>query len=162
MTTLRWDPWGELAALQRDLDQLFGRRAGRGAEDRPAVLAPPMDAYRTDDGLVVRIDLPGLHSDAVDVSVQDGVLTIQGDRPEEEIPQDRWLRRERPTGRFERSFTLPERANPEDITARFEQGLLELRIPHPPARQARRIQVGRTRDTREAIDVSARAAETGS
>ena len=152
MAVLRWDPWGELAALQRDVNELFSRTAapartaaGAGA----AALVPPIDAYRTDEALVVTVDLPGMGPDAVDVSVNDGMLTVSGERPVTgDVADDQWLRRERPRGRFERSFTLPEGTNPADIAATFTHGVLELRIPHPPERKPHRIQVG-TGDSQE-------------
>lgn len=141
MAVLRWDPWGELAALQRDLGQLMTRATGEGTATRS--LVPPMDAYSTEEGMVVRIDLPGMRPDQVDVSVQDGMLTIRGERKRDEsVPDDAWLRRERPVGTFERSFSLPEGTDPDRISADYQNGMLELRIPHPKERQPRRIQIG--------------------
>ena len=159
MAVLRWDPWGELAALQRDVNELFSRTATpatrAGAAGAVAPLLPPIDAYRTEEGLVVTVDLPGLAPDAVDVSVNDGMLTISGERPVAgDVADDQWLRRERPRGRFERSFSLPDGTNPSDIAAAFTNGVLELRIPHPPERKPHRIQVDSGEaEQREALSV---------
>ena len=144
MALLRWDPWGELAALQRDVNELFGRSVGgsTGALSRAGALVPPIDAYTTDDGLVVRMELPGMRSEDVDIAVQDGVLTVSGERFEDaDVQEDAWLRRERFLGSFERSFTLPEGTDAEAISASFDNGILELRIPHPPEQQPRRVKI---------------------
>ena len=140
MAVMRWDPWGEIAALQRDMNQLFGR-ATSGSTTRGAFV-PPIDAFTTDEGLIVRMELPGMAPDDVDISVQDGVLTVAGERfTDVDVKDDDWLRRERFLGRFERSFTLPEGTDPDSISASFDLGLLELRIPHPPEQQPRRIKI---------------------
>lgn len=147
---LRWDPWGELAALQRDVNQLLGSTPAT----RTAGLVPPIDAFRTDEGLVVRVELAGLRPDDVEVSVNDGMLTISGERKlDADITEDAWVRRERPTGRFERSFGLPESTDPGGISADFSHGLLELRIPHPPERRPHRVEIGSTPDDAKTLQV---------
>lgn len=151
MTMLRWDPWSEVAALQRDVSQLLGQ-SGR-ADVRQTAVIPPIDAYRTDEGLVVHVELPGMRPDEVELTVEDGMLTISGERRTPEgIDDDAWVRRERPIGTFTRSFTLPEGTDPDAITASFGHGMLELSIPHPPARKPRRIRIG-SNEQQEAIDV---------
>ena len=160
MAVLRWDPWNELAALQRDVSELFGRTAGQGtARAGAAGLLPPIDAYQADDGLVVQVELPGLAPEDVDVTVQDGVLMISGERRADTgVGEDAWVRRERPTGQFQRSFTLPEGVDPQHIQASFEHGVLQLHVPHPPERKPHRIQVATGGQQPEAIDVSERQA----
>jgi HSP20 family protein len=139
MAVIRWDPWGELAALQRDVNELFGRTTG-GARRTPTV--PPIDAYRTDAGLCVRMELPGMRPEDVDISVQEGQLVVSGEREfDQKIEEDRWVRRERSYGRFQRAFTLPEGTDADKITASFEHGMLQLDIPNPPERQPRKIQI---------------------
>jgi HSP20 family protein len=162
MAVLRWDPWGELASLQRDVNELFGRTVGQDAgRARGQGLVPPIDAFRSDEGLVVRVELPGLAPENVDVSVQDGVLTISGERGiDADVPDDAWVRRERPVGQFQRSFSLPEGVDADRITAAFEHGVLELRVPHPPERKPHRVQVSSGAGGREAIDVGERQDES--
>ena len=139
MALLRWDPWGELSSLQRDMNELFSRQT-TGA--RGGALLPAIDAYRTEEGMVVHVELPGLSEDDIDVSVHDGMLTIAGEREfSQDVPEDAWIRRERAFGRFERSFSLPQGTNPEEIKANFEHGVLQLTIPHPEELKPRRIQV---------------------
>ncbi len=150
MAITRWDPWSELAMLQRDVNQLLGRPAGRRAEN----LIPPMDIFRTAEGLTVRVELPGLAPGDVDVSVNDGVLTISGERKlDAGVADDAWLRRERPVGRFERSFGLPEGTDPAGVTASFDMGLLELTIPAPPERRAHKVQIAGGGEGGKTVDV---------
>lgn len=145
MVMTRWDPWSELAAVQRDVQELFGRTA-QGTR-RASNLVPLMDAYRTDEGLVLTLELPGLSPDQVEVNVARGVLTVSGERPlTAEVDDDAWLRRERPVGSFSRSVTLPEGTDPEGISARFENGVLELRVPHSPEQRTHRIPITADRE----------------
>ncbi|CAN5365904.1 Hsp20/alpha crystallin family protein [soil metagenome] len=153
MAVLRWDPWGELATLQRDVSELINREAGAR---RVGNLVPPIDAYRTDEGLVVLVELPGMGPDQVDVSVQDGILTLSGERPvPADVEAEAWVRRERATGAFERSFSLPEDTRPDQIQASFDNGVLELKIPHPPEQRPHKVQIGLGADpsSRSAVEV---------
>ncbi len=152
MAMLRWDPWSDMAALQRDVRQLLGQQGSTGV--RESALLPPIDAYRTDEGLVVHVELPGMRPEDVELTVEDGMLTITGERRAPEgVDDDSWVRRERPVGTFSRSFTLPEGTDPDAISASFSHGMLELSIPHPPARKPRRIRIG-AGEEQQAIDVS--------
>ena len=138
MASTRWDPWGEMALLQRDVNQLLGRPAPRRAEH----LIPPMDVFRTGDGMTVRTELPGMRPDDVDVAVQDGTLVISGERKlDVGVSDDAWVHRERPVGRFERSIGLPEGTDASAITASFDLGVLELSIPAPPERRPHKVQI---------------------
>lgn len=158
MAVVRWDPWGELAALQRDVGELFQRTGPQSGARQSPGLVPPIDAFRTDEALVVRAELPGLGPDDVDVSVDDGMLTLSGERRvDADVAEDAWLRRERATGAFQRSFSLPEGTDPQKIEASFENGLLELRIPHPPERRPHRVQVGSANGAKaQTVDVEDR------
>lgn len=140
MTLMRWDPWGDLAVLQRGLwEQAFGRRAGTD------MLVVPTDVFRTDSGVSLRMELPGMDPQDVEITIADGRLTVSGERrTEEKAEEGNWVRRERSVGRFQRTFTLPEGIDPEKVTASFEHGVLQLEIPHAPERQVRKIAVGTT------------------
>lgn len=143
-----WDPFGDIGALQRDVSELFNRMftptsGGRTAGDGPRVaMVPPIDAYRTEEDVVVTMELPGFTADDVDIEVENGVLTVSGQRARTaDVPEESWLRRERPVGEFSRSFTLPEGVDPNNIRADFVHGVLELRIPQPEERKPHRIQI---------------------
>lgn len=151
MAVLRWDPWGELALLQRDMNHLLGRNTGRRMEG----LIPPMDVFRTSEGLTVRVELPGLRADDVDVSVNDGMLTISGERKlDAGIAEDAWVHRERPVGRFERSFGLPEGTDPQQIRASFDVGLLELHIPAAPERRPHKVEISTDGGANEQVELN--------
>lgn len=141
-----WDPFGDLAALQRDVSELFNRTlqpsAGGGRNGPATAMVPPIDAYRTDEDVVVTMELPGLTTDDVEIEVEDGVLTVSGQRARTaDVADEGWLRRERPVGEFSRSFTLPEGVDPNKIRADFAHGVLELRIPQPEERKPHRVQI---------------------
>jgi len=101
-----------------------------------------MDAFRTEDGLVVRFELPGLTQDQVEVSFQKGVLSVSGERPADaDVQEGAWLRRERPVGSFSRSITISDTVDASAITASFSNGVLELRIPAAADQGAHRIPI---------------------
>ena len=154
MAVIRWDPWGDVAALQRDVNEMWNRTFGQQGR-RADALVPPIDAYQAEDALHVRMELPGMQPGDVEISVADGTLTVSGERRvDEKVEEERWVRRERAYGRFERSFTLPRGTDPNQITASFEHGILELRIPHPPERQPRKIQIaGSSEGQQQTVDV---------
>jgi HSP20 family protein len=104
---------------------------------------PAMDLVEAEDHFVLKADLPGLDEDAVSIEVQDNVLTVSGERKSEhEQRQKGWYRVERSFGRFSRSLTLPEGVNADAISANFDKGVLEIRIPKPEQRKPRKIEIG--------------------
>ncbi len=121
--------WRPLSELRHRVDQMFRDVAAEGGL---ATLSPSMDVVRRDDAIVIRADIPGLGSDDVEISVEDGVLTISGeheDRHDEET--ERFVRRERRVGSFSRSMTLPRGVKPDDIEATAADGVLEVTVPLP-------------------------------
>jgi HSP20 family protein len=137
MAVVRWDPWSELDQLQRDVSEVFNRRMQPSRTARPA-----MDAFRTDKGTVIRLDVPGFAPDEVQVSVNEGVLTLSGSRSSErEMEEGNWIRRERASSSFERSVVLPKGVDVSAITAKVDNGVLEVTVPHPAEAQPQRIKV---------------------
>ncbi|MGZ4200678.1 MAG: Hsp20/alpha crystallin family protein [Thermoleophilaceae bacterium] len=126
------------AEFNRLFDTLFQPAAGSTSRWVPA-----MDLVEAEDHFVLKADLPGLDEDAVSIEVQDNVLTVSGERrSEHEQRQKGWYRVERSFGRFSRSLTLPEGVNADAISANFDKGVLEIRIPKPEERKPRRIEIG--------------------
>ncbi|MGH8902673.1 MAG: Hsp20/alpha crystallin family protein [Egibacteraceae bacterium] len=106
-------------------------------------MVPPVDAYRTETGLCVRMELPGMRLEDINVSVHDNQLVVSGEREtEKKVEEERWVRRERSYGRFQRGFMLPKGIDASQVTATFENGVLELDIPNPPERQPQKIRIG--------------------
>ena len=104
---------------------------------------PAMDLVEADDHFVLNADLPGLSQDDVAIEIQDGALTISGERKAEHSESNRgWYRVERSFGRFSRSLTLPDGVDPDAIEASFDRGVLSVRIPKPEERKPRRIEIG--------------------
>jgi HSP20 family protein len=101
-----------------------------------------MDLVETEDYFVLRADLPGVDENDVKVELEDSVLTISGERRhEQEVKQGGYYRIERATGNFARQLTLPDGVDADAVEARFDKGVLEVRIPKPEERQPRRVAI---------------------
>jgi HSP20 family protein len=115
------------------------------ANASPQRWVPAMDLFEADDHFVLKADLPGLAEDDVTIEVQDGTLTVSGERRSETEKREKgWYRVERSFGRFSRSLTLPEGVDADKIDASFDKGVLEIHIPKPEERKPRRIAIGAT------------------
>jgi HSP20 family protein len=124
----------------RDVDRLFDSFFGPEREARRWV--PPVDLVEAEDHFVLKADLPGLAEDDVALEVQDGTLTISGERQTEHEAGERgWFRIERSFGSFSRSLTLPDGVDADAISAQFDRGVLEVRIPKPAERKPRRVEI---------------------
>ena len=131
MAIVRWDPFGEALRMQRDMNRIFSRlgAAEVGAEG-PVAWMPKIDVKRSGDDVVVRAELPGIDPADVDVEVTDGVLTIRGERRQEEKQEgEDWLVCESCYGSFERSLTIPESVDASAITAEYKDGILVVTVP---------------------------------
>ncbi|MDQ3757904.1 MAG: Hsp20/alpha crystallin family protein [Actinomycetota bacterium] len=157
MALLQWDPWRELSAFERQVNELFGRSARQPGTH---MWAPALDAFHTKDDFVVRLELPGIRPEDVDVQVTDNVLVIRGERHfEDEVEDGSFLRRERSYGRFERQVLLPEGTEVESISARFDLGVLEVRIPHPKSKEPTRVPITTGSSTAVEVESSESTAE---
>jgi HSP20 family protein len=147
MTIVRWEPFRELHTLQNEMNRLFSSvfdepRGGNGGAVARRWM-PAMDLVETGDHFVLRADLPGMTEDDVKIEFEDGTLTVSGERRSEHEGSDEgYYRVERAFGSFSRSLTLPQGIDPEDVSARFDRGVLEVRIPKPEERKPRRIEIG--------------------
>ena len=135
----RWDPFAEIARLQ---DQ-FARWAGSKEMPYAVPFAPAIDIYEDNDAIVVKAEVPGLRPDDVQISVEDNVLTLRGERKIESESEKRegFHRRERSYGAFSRSFTLPATVDSEHIEADLSDGVLTLRVPKKAAPEPKRIEI---------------------
>lgn len=143
MNLTRFEPWSVVDLLHRDLDRFSSRRLGQPAkENTVADWVPAVDITEEKDRFLLRADVPGVEPADIDVSMDSGVLTVSGERLQQTVNEDDGFRRvERVSGRFLRRFTLPETAHAEGITAKSNNGILEVSIPKLPEVQARRISV---------------------
>ena len=146
MTIVRWDPFKDVAVLQDRINRLFSESFGqtKDLDDDMRVCAwrPSVDIYEAENEIVLKAELPGINKDNVSVEVKDNALTLRGERfPEAEINEDKYYRREICFGTFERSFTLQDRIQPEQIKATFKDGILTVKIPRPQAESPKQITV---------------------
>jgi HSP20 family protein len=143
MNIARFEPWSYLDLLHRDLDRMVGSRgAGRDSQDPVADWVPAVDIIEEKTRFVLRADVPGVNPEDIDVSMDNGVLSVSGERHAIAGDDEPGVQRiERATGRFYRRFTLPDTADADAITARCQNGILEVAIPKAPEIQARRITV---------------------
>jgi len=149
MALIRWEPVRELNTIQNEMNRLFNNffesptPGNSGTQLRRWL--PAMDLVETDADYVLRADLPGLSEEDVKIELEDNVLTISGERKaEHEERKEGYYRVERASGSFARSLTLPEGVDPAGVSANFDRGVLEVRIPKPEERKPRKvaIQVG--------------------
>ncbi len=143
MNIARFEPWSFVDLLHRDLDRLVGARRVGGDEQSPvADWVPAVDIIEEKDRFVLRADVPGVKTDDIEVAMDNGILSVSGERHAIAPTDDNGVQRiERATGRFLRRFTLPDTANAEGISAKTSNGILEVVIPKAPEIQARRITV---------------------
>ena len=147
MTIVRWEPLRELGSLQNEMNRLFNTVfeapvPGNGGSTMRRWV-PSMDLVETDEHFVLRADLPGMSEEDIKIEFEDGTLTVSGERKaEHESKSEGYYRVERAFGSFSRSLTLPQGIDPEAVTASFDRGVLEVRIPKPEERKPRRIEIG--------------------
>ncbi|HUY20622.1 MAG TPA: Hsp20/alpha crystallin family protein [Candidatus Binataceae bacterium] len=137
-----WNPLREMERFRENVDDLFDRFLGRPAAATAAAHGPALESFVEDDKLVVRVDLPGIDPEQVEVTVSGNVLTIKGRREERrEDTQRDFIHREIGYGSFERSLPLPRGVKTEAIAAAYRNGVLELIIPMPKETTPRKVAV---------------------
>ena len=148
MNVVRYEPWGLLRRFHDDVNQLYGEsRVGLAAEgDRSSIVTsnwtPAVDIKEEDERFVLKADIPGVDPKDIEITMDDGVLTIKGERKHEsEEKANGYTRVERSYGTFYRRFSLPDTADAERVTAKGEDGVLEVVIPKHEKVQPRRIAV---------------------
>jgi HSP20 family protein len=143
MAIVRWDPFRDLMNLQDEVNRLFRRSFFRGAEtvsDTAATWAPAIDMYETDDKLVVEAELPGLDAKDINISLEDDILHIKGERKfSNEVKEENYHRIERAYGYFERNIPLPLKVDADKVSATVSDGLL--RVEMPKAEEAKPKQI---------------------
>src|ERR1700730_608175 len=143
MALVRSDPFRDVDRL---FQQLWGGQNGQGRR----FMAMPMDAYRKDGSFLIRLDLPGVKADAVDLTVEDNVLTIKAERPAPPPSEGvESVTAERPFGTFTRQVFLGNNLDTENIRAEYEAGVLTLVIPVAERAKPRRIEISEQSDKQE-------------
>lgn len=133
MSLVRWDPFRELEDMSDRLNRMFARPALRSSGKETLTVAdwmPVVDISENDGGYLIKAELPEVKKEDVKVTVEDGVLTIQGERRQEkEEKGKKYHRVERSYGSFVRSFTLPESVDESAVKAEYKDGVLNLHLP---------------------------------
>jgi len=136
MTVVRYEPWNLLNHLRRELDRTFE------SPSHDVSWTPAVDIHEEPKQFVVRADLPGVTPKDIEITAEKGVLTLRGSRQFEQKSDDgHYSRIERVSGKFVRTFTLPENVATDQINAKFRDGVLELTIPKIAKPEPRRIEV---------------------
>ncbi len=153
----RYNRFREALSLRRAMDDLFTRNLVRPDWVRRAEEAlAPMDVQETDQGYRVRVALPGVKPEDIDVTVQQNTLTIRGQYTEDQDKeQGNWVTREISTGSFERSVTFPRPIDPDHIETRYENGILTLTLPVREGSRPRRVSITGGQSTQQQKTVEA-------
>lgn len=145
MTTLvRWEPFRELASFQSEMSQFMnGLFDGPGRVTQNWV--PALDVWETPSDVVYAFDLPGIPEDGIAIEVKEDMLTVSAERERsEESAEDGFYRFERRYGTFARAVGLPQGVDQDQIAARYENGVLEIRVPKPEEQKPRKIALSKT------------------
>jgi HSP20 family protein len=142
-------PFSALQQMADEMDRMFedlgvGRRWGKSLwrESGAGAWAPDVEVFQKNNELTIRADLPGLNKDEVSVDVTDDVVTIEGERKyEHEEEREGIYRNERSYGSFRRVIPLPQGAIADEAKAKFQDGVLEITMPAPPASKGRRLEI---------------------
>ena len=145
MTTLvRWEPFRELASFQSEMSRFMN-----GLLDSPGRAiqswVPALDVWETDSDVVYAFDLPGIPEEQITIEVKDDTLSISASRDKtEEVSEDGFYRYERRHGTFQRAVGLPKGVEQDRISASYENGVLEVRVPKPAQAKPRTIALKKT------------------
>jgi HSP20 family protein len=158
----RWDPFQDLLSIQDEMNQLFGRAMGsqpsggrQAGELGTRVWAPALDISERKDAYVVTVEVPGVKADDLEITLEDGLLTIQGERQfTADSSEQQFHRVERRYGAFRRSITLPSRVDPAAIEASFEDGLLQVVVPKAEEAKPKKIEIRPGRQSVEGTSTS--------
>ncbi len=160
MSIVRYDPFRDLRTLQEEVNRLFSTNMTRAFDDEGiarGAWAPSVDIYENKDQIVLEAELPGMNQEDFDLSVENNIITLRGERKFEKTEEtDNYHRVERSYGAFTRSFTLPQSVSPEGATAEYNNGVLRVTLPKREETKARRIQVSGTGtgSSQKAIDTT--------
>lgn len=142
MSLVQLNRLGGLAGFDRSVGSLFNQVLAASGDVREWDWTPAVDVFETSDHeLVVSAELPGIDRGDVEVTIEEGVLTISGERKIDSVGDGRWYRNERSFGAFRRSFTVPRTVDTEAVSAEHKDGTLNVRLPLREGAKPHRIAV---------------------
>jgi len=140
-----WSPFRHLSTLREEIDRLFESPLAEMTRTSQQFLSgwmPAMDVHEDTDNLYVKAELPGMRKQDIDISIHDGVLSVAGERKEDEkYHQAEVCRAERFLGRFQRTFTLPTTVNADKVKASYKDGILTVVLPKAETAKPKQIEV---------------------
>ncbi|WP_119072135.1 Hsp20/alpha crystallin family protein [Aggregatilinea lenta] len=138
----RWDPVRDMITMRQAMDRALDESFARGSETHgTGAWLLPMDAYVTEDAIVIRADVPGITPDKLDITLEGDTLTIRGEIARERDESRKYVLLERPTGKFERTLNINTPIDVENVEAAFKDGVLTLSLPKAEAVKPRQISV---------------------
>jgi HSP20 family protein len=142
MRLVRWDPLQEFLAMSNRLNRPANDPYAQRTEDAFGAWAPPVDIFERQDHLVIRAEVPGIHKEDMDVRIENGVLTLHGERKEEKEAGDVSTHlTERVYGSFTRSFSLPTTVDSTRVTATYKDGVLEVTVPKVETAKPKKVEI---------------------
>ena len=147
MNIVKYDPFGDLRTLQDEMNRLFSGTFSRGSQDEVlrGAWSPSVDIFENKNEIVLEAEVPGVNADDVNISIENNVLTLHGERRFEKKDEgDNFHRVERSYGSFTRSFTLPPTVSSENANAEFNNGVLRLTLAKREEAKPRRIEIKAT------------------
>ena len=138
-----YHPFRDVSSFQDEVERIFRQAVGERSTATPAgAFSPALDVEETEDGFTLHVELPGVDADQVEVSLEENVLTIAGERRfYDEREAEGFRRIERHFGRFHRAVRLPDRVHADGVTASYRDGLLTVTVPKAEEAKPRRIQI---------------------
>lgn len=138
----RWEPFRDMLSLRGDMDRLFSGLFGGVPEDREGFWAPVVDIEEDNDKILVKAEIPGMTREDIKVSVQGNLLTITGERKQENETKNKTFHRiERAYGKFSRMITLPTDVDADKVKATYKDGILNVALPKPESVKPKNIDV---------------------
>jgi HSP20 family protein len=143
----RYEPWAVVSQLQNEINRVFGNLSDPESNSATAEWTPAVDVVEYQNRFELLVDLPGVDSQSVEITLDNGVLTLSGERREESLitstsdGEPQRSRRERHVGRFHRRFILPDTADTESVSAKGNNGVLAISIAKHAKAQPRRIAI---------------------
>jgi HSP20 family protein len=147
MNIVKYDPFRDLRTLQDEMNRLFSGTFSRGSQDEVlrGAWSPSVDIFENKNEIVLEAELPGMSAEDVNISIENNVLTLHGERKfEKKEESDNFHRVERSYGSFTRSFTVPPTVSSENANAVFENGVLRLTLAKREEAKPRRIEINAT------------------
>ena len=142
MTLMKYEPWNLLDQMRREMDRAVDTRTAEGSSVATSDWVPAVDIKEEKDSFVIVADIPGVDPKDIEVHMENGMLTIKGEKESEKKEEREGYKRvERSFGSFYRRFSLPDSADAEKISAKSNNGVLEVRIAKQEQVQPRKISV---------------------